>query len=302
MPWYIVALFPTFFFVTTNFIDQFFARKYFPDRPYSCICFAAINNTIVAVLLYCLFPDVLAVPTMMAIKIMGGGMVYMAALFPYIMALQARDASRILPLTQSIPFIVLFLGWLFLDETMDSEDILAAVIIVGSAMFMTYEHGSHAKPHAKSVILILLTSFLFAGYSILLRVFAQELEWYVVSFWVVIGWMVVGYLYWLVMGKQRRYMIDVIKQSKGVALLWDMAQQSCDLMATFILVYVLAFAPTAAHVSLMNGLSPFLWVIVGAVIGSLWPKYFDRVPIDRWFFYRLVAAGFIFLGLYLLIF
>ncbi len=297
--WLIAAIIPQFFWTGTNYVDQFVARRYFMGHASACIAFSTFSNALFISLIYLFAPDVLDVKAIEAAAIFMTGLLYMITLIPYIVAISENDVSTSLPIFQIIPFFTSIIAWIFLRESLSFKEIIAGIIIITGSIGMMWEFKDR-KFNLKPLLLLLVACILFSTHTVILRIFADSVKWYQVSFWILCGWLT-GDIFWLIASKKARAkVIEVFKGSRGVAILWDMLQQSCDLIATSLFVIALSLAPTAAHVSLIGGIQPFMLLSSGLLMGRLFPQYFERHNIDKYLAIRYMFALVIFAGIYFL--
>ncbi len=297
--WWLWAMLPALFFSTSVLIDQFLARDHFRESVLAFQATACLINLPLAFGVYLYRPEVLDVSFFMGTTIALTGWIYALGLLPYIKALQQSDASICLPIFQINPFLIAFLGLLFLNETLTPMQWLAGTIIVFGSIAITWDFKVR-RFHVTTMLRIFFFALACAVYVVLLRYFAEDIHWLTISFWNMVGWLVLGVVELSFFKKARTVSFAVIHQTKGRVFLWNSGQEVLDNIGIGLMIYVLTFAPHAAGVAFINALQPVYILVFGGLLGLFFPKIYASLSWDRVFALKTMCILLIGLGLYLL--
>src|SRR5579871_505737 len=98
------------------------------------------------------------------------GMFFIYYLIPYFKALSKEETSRVIPLFQFIPIIVLLFSFIFLRESISGKQLIGFFIILAGAFLLSAEKldGKIFRPR-KALWYMMLSSFLYALTPILFK-------------------------------------------------------------------------------------------------------------------------------------
>ncbi len=300
MHWILIALIPPFVWSCSNIIDQYICRRYFDGSNLLFVFFfIGCTNLPFALGIPVFAPFVFDIPLSKILTLMLGGQFYMACLYPYFRALQSDDASVAVPIFQTIPVFTFLIGYVVLGETLNTNQMIAGLIIMLAAIGIAWDLEKKSLK-IKTLLLMLITSLGFSAYTVFLRVHAPDLHWLVISYWAFAGWTVVGLAGLVVHRPTRQYIARMTRDTRGVMWVWGVLQEGFDNIATCALIMALALAPTAVHVTLVNGLQPFIAILLSGLVGLFVPHYFTPLRANRIFAVKLILCCVMFCGLYIL--
>lgn len=298
--WFLLALIPPFLWSLNNIVDQFISRDYFSDSPTAFLCMGGLVNFVIVPPLAFFQPQLLDIPLEMILFLIGTGAFYMVAVYPYILALQNDDASLAIPMFQLIPFFTLLIGWVLLGELLPPKQLLAGVVIVAGSVGISWNFQTKSI-NRRLLFLMLLASILFAALSVFVRFGALQVGWLGVLFWMMMGWAISGIAILVFNKKVRDSLVKTSKESKGLVFAMSLLQESMDIFATAAFSIAMAAAPAAAIVMLVNGIQPFIVIVMSGFLGIFFPRLFDRIGFDRVLAQKLLCSLVMFIGLYMLV-
>lgn len=117
MNWFLIALVAPALWSVSNHIDKYLVSKYFKGGGTGAMpIFSSGIGFLVLPVILVFHPEVLSFPIMQGLVVAFNGFIYIAALLPYIYALQRDEASIVVPLFQTIPVFGYILGYIFFGE------------------------------------------------------------------------------------------------------------------------------------------------------------------------------------------
>lgn len=300
MSWVFYALIPPFIWSCSNIIDQFIARRYFHGSNLLFVFFfIGCTNLPFAIGIPLFAPQVFDIPWQTMLTLILGGQFYMACLYPYFRALQSDDASVAVPIFQTIPVFTFLIGFAVLGEALNGMQMLAALVVIAAAVGIVWDTEKKTLK-IRTLGLMLCASCGFATYTVFLRYVAPDVHWLTVGYWSFLGWTLVGVTGVALHAPSRRYIARISQETRGVLWFWGVLQEAFDNIATCVLVIALSMAPTAVHVTLVNGLQPFFALILSGLAGLIAPAFFHPLRMDRAFGVKFILCCVMFCGLYLL--
>ena len=299
MNWITIVLVAPLVWSISSIIDQYLCRRYFKENIFFAFFFFGCTNIpfIAGIVLYA--PSVLDTPPLLALTLFCGGLLYMACIYPYFKALQEDDASIAIPIFQTIPVFTFIFGFFFLGETLQTSQIIAGLVIVLASVGIAWDHATNTL-RVKTLLYMLCASVLFASYTIFLRHFAKDIHWLTITFWTLTSWSVTGIIGLIFSKSARQFIWRISKESKGQVLVFGGIQEGLDIIATGTWIIGLSLAPTAVHVTLVNGTQPFITLIVAGLAGFFWPKYYTALKFGKALTIKFILCSIMFCALYIL--
>ncbi len=269
MPGLIFAIIAPAFFSISNFFDRFIAEKQIKN-PGVLTIFAALASLITGaiVLLIIGFP---VFPANQMALILLAGILSGIGLLPYYAAISIDDASRVVPYFQMIPVMVLLLSYIFLRESLSSQQLVGfAVIVSGAFLLSIKKFDRHLFRLTRSLGYMAITSLCIAVSIVIFRsVIVQQ------TFWPSLGYDFLGEglggVLLLLLPYYRLGSLDLFKNFKIKVWLTMAGDQGFYTLGRFFSFQALAVIP-AALVSSFNGLLPFYTLTFGIVLSVWFPK------------------------------
>lgn len=301
MSWFILAAIPPFFWALTNFVDQFLARRFFPDQSFSLLSFSTIAFGLLVIALTFIQPFVLNVEVGTAISLMALGILFYTGVVPYIFALQEEEASNAAPLFETIPFFTAILGVFFLGEHFQTKDIIAGLIVIAGGMGILWDFEN--KFFSKKVfIYMIIASILIGTYKVVLQQFSiTDLHWVTIVYWTLCGRFLIAAFTFIMFPPIRKNVFRVLKEAPYTAIAVDLAQHVLAFLALIFTVMAMAKAPNATFVMLIGALQSIFLIGIGVFLSFILPQYFKRASYLKHTALKFVFVSFIFGGLVLLI-
>lgn len=300
MTWQTSALLAPALWAACAYLDKYLVTRYFKQGNTALLVMLSGFFACVIGFLMLLAGVPVASPTLLAKLVMlSNGTLFMLAWVPYYYALREEDTSIVIPIFQTIPVFGYILAFFFLGETLSSQQILAALIIIAGAIGLSLDLKEKMRLKSRPLLLMLLSSFLLAVVNLIFKKMAIQESYWVTNFWEYTGSGIVALVIFLVSSTSRTRFFNLF-HSKTPALLFVATQESLNIAGNLLFNLALLGAPIALTSVLVNGLQPFYILIFGTVLTLLLPKSFNEGLTKKDIAQKIVFVCIIFLGSILL--
>lgn len=296
MNWFIIALLAPLLWAITNFIDKFLISKYFKGKEGAMIIYSTLIGIPVFVLIYLFFPHVLKINPITALIIILNSFLLVIYLFPYLKALDKADASIVVPIFQTAPVFSYFLAYFILKETISNIQIIGSLLIILGAIGISLKFEGKKIHLTKDVLFLqLLASFLVALNFVLFKLFALELDFWIVSFWEYVGLAIFGIFLLFFVKNYREDFFKSIKLSGKKIIGLNTLNEILNISATIIFSFATLLAPLAL-VWVVNGFQPVFIFFIGIFLTIFFPHIIKenlsaKIVIQKIIFILIIALG-----------
>jgi drug/metabolite transporter (DMT)-like permease len=274
LTWFLCAIAPPFFYCISNLIDQYIVRHHVAGSPAS---FLALSGLTCLPVLLCLIPWMAThgpVDMHQGLWVMGTASLFSGAVIPYFYAIEQDDSHQFIAVYQTVPVFVCLLSYLLLGETLSVPQLIGGGIVIAASMASMInirELVFKTRPFA----LILLSSVLFAGYTVALRSVAPDLHWLSITFWLCCGWFLMGCCIVTLAPRLRHSLSRRFIDTRGRVFSLSALQEFADVAASAFLVMALAYSAVPAGITgLMGETQPFIAVPLGFLAAKLIPAVY----------------------------
>jgi len=269
-----ITLFASFLWAITNHIDKYMLCNI--DNSISNIKTLLIFSSLIAGIV--LSPIWLLISgfqiqinNIALIFVFVSSILYFLATLFYLKALEKNDASIVVIMFQLIPVFSYIFSLIFFNETLNTNEIIGALIIISSAVIISFDFSkTSSKNKLIALILMILSSLLFSLYFICFDFAMRNGEYSVVAFWYQIGLLFIGIC---LMGikKYRESFIKSIKSSGMKFVSLNITNETINLVANLLVNFANLTIPLAL-VNTLNGFQGAFCFIIGVIGVSLFPK------------------------------
>ena len=225
--------------------------------------------------------------------------VYWLAAYPYFLAFHHDNIENIIPILQTIPLFAYILWYIFLWEYLSSYQVgIISLIVLFTILF--WRNFEVKKMNRKSVLLILLSSLLYAISYLLFKIWWWE--------WVNIMWSYFWQYIWvavwclsLTINKKIRSTTYIYFQNNWRKFsLLNITNEIFFIIWVAIVNYFSLIYPLAIVNTLSQWLQPILWFLMTYICFKLLPNIFEREYQKSHIYYKiwLCIISFALLGLF----
>lgn len=295
MPWLFFAIAAPALYGISNFIDKFLVEKRISD-PLVLNVLGGGSSFIFGLIILIVRGFPLLGPFQMVLIIISGALVEFA-LLPYYKALALDDTSRVVPLFQAIPIIVLVLSYVFLGESLSSLQFIGFfAILIGGFILSLEKLNLRVFELRKSFWYMILADFIFAVAFIILKFVITP-----VNFWTSIAYeLIAGEAVVIIILSFRNYRSRVFEQLRKLNISsWLVASSSelVYLLGRISWFYAFALA-SASLVSVMLGFQPFFVLLLGLILSLWFPKIIEEDITKPTILVKLASIVLIFAGVW----
>ena len=217
----------------------------------------------------------LAISTLSLISVLSASLIYVLATYFYYKALAENDASIVVVMFQLIPVFSYILALILFKENLSLQQIIGSLIIIASAIIISFDFKEkNNKQKFKALLLMTLSSLLFATYFILFDIAIRDSSYYSCAFYYQIGFLILGIIL-LCIKSFRTSFISAIKNNGKTYLTLNVTNEGINLAANLLVNFANLTIPIALA-NVLNGLQGMFVFILG-VLGTIFlPKYFKE--------------------------
>lgn len=300
MHWFLIALLPPAFWAASNHFDKYLLSKYFKGSGVGALMvFSSIVGVFIAAAIGIFHPEAITHPPKQAVYIMLNGFIYILAVLPYFYALQKDEASYVVPLFQLTPVISYVLAWAILGETLSSNQLLGGAIIITGAMVLSVEliEGQKFRLKRTTLLLMTLSSFLFALNFLLFKYLAIESSFWVTSFWEYVGFMVFAVLLLVFVKSYRNEFFQVFKTNPASVLAVNGVNEVINIIGKLAFNFASLLAPITLT-WIISGFQPLFVFLYGVALTIFFPKISQERITGKHLSQKLIAIALMLIGSY----
>lgn len=213
---------------------------------------------------------------------------YILATYFYFKALEKNDASIVVVMFQLIPVFSYIFSLLFFGETLNTNEIIGALIIISSAIIVSFDFGrSSNKNKFIALILMTLSSLLYSLYFICFDFAMRHGAYNSIAFWYQIGLLLVGIV--LISIKSFRLsFIKMIKNNGKKFISLNITNEVLNLIANLMVNFANLTLPLALA-NTLNGFQGAFCFIIGIIGVTIFPKIFREDLNKKIVFQKIIS-------------
>lgn len=283
MHWILLALLSPILLTLVNHLDKYLIEKYFKDGGVGALLiFSSLAGVLVLPFAWLFSSEnVFAMPSYLIFILIVLGIFSALAVFAYLFALEKEEATVVIPFYQTVPIFSGILGYLLLGEVITTTQIIGMFVIIAGSVILSLEldEVNNFKFKTKAVVLMLISSVLFAINAVIFKKVALESSFWTSIFWENVGLFITGLFVFIFFKNYRKLFLWVFKENRGKIMTFNIINEVLVLVGNISLQYALILAPVAL-VLLVDSYQPIFVLIWAIIFYFLFPKIF-REKVDR---------------------
>lgn len=270
MHWLIYAFMGPVFWAASTHMDKYLVERYFKHSDVGVLLvFTALIGLVMLPFILYWQPAVLALAWRDILVIAFSGVLYMAAMYFYLQALQTNEASVVAPFFQAGPLFAYGLAYLVLGETLTRIQLAGGALIVGGGLLLSL-HPAGGRVRLRLVLLMLACAFIMAVSSVIFKAFAVKDEFWTTTFWTYLGEALYGF--WLLaLPGPRRQFLALMRRNTGAVVSVNAVNELINLGGSLGMRYAVLLAPLSL-VQVIGSTTTLFVFLFGVLLSLFLPK------------------------------
>jgi uncharacterized membrane protein len=251
-------------------LDKYLVSRYFARTSVAVLLvFTALVGLLLLPPIFLLDAAVIALPPGDMVLLALSGLLYMAAIFFYLQALQSEEASVVAPFFQAAPLFGYVLAYSVLGERLSNLQMFGGGLIVAGGALLSIGFGGRRRFKARLILLMLACAFALALTGLIFKIYAVSDAFWTATFWAFVGQALFGGIL-LAIGSYRREFLALLRADPAPILAISSANELINLAGILGARYALLFAPLSLVQAIGSTTSLFVFAI-GAALSVSYP-------------------------------
>lgn len=301
--WFLVALIAPILWSIVNHIDKYILSRYQEGRGIGAILtFSSVSSVVVLPFIaFFHHSQIFNISLVDSTTLLIIGFLGALAFYFYLKALDTEEASVVIPLFQFDPVFAYILSYFILQESLNLNQILSSVLILVGIVLLSIEIDieNKLKLKKKALILVAISSFLFALSGVLFKKLALVDSFWVSIFWQYAGLTVFGILILIFYKKFRQDFILMVTTPKLKILSLNIVSETLYIIGGLANNFAILIAPVAL-VFVVNSYQSLFVFFFAVLFTAFLPTFVSEKISRKHFFHKLISIIIILIGSYLL--
>lgn len=301
--WFFIALIAPILWSIVNHLDKYMLSKYLKNRGVGALLIFSSLASIVILpfIIYFYHSQIFNVSNTDLVTLLFVGFLSAGAFYFYLEGMNEEEASIVVPLFQLVPIFGYFLSYLILGESLNIYQILSSMLIISGIIILTIEIDIDNKIILKKKVLILITisSFLFALHDTLFKKVAIIESFWVSVFWQYASLVIFGILILIFIKKFRKDFFAMFSGMGVKILSINITSEILYILGNLANNFATLLAPVAI-VLVVSSYQPFFVFIGGIFLTIFLPKFVSEKISNKHLIHKLISILIIIIGSYLL--
>lgn len=280
MNWLVFAIFAQFTWAVVNHFDKHLVNKYFHGGVGAMMIFTACVNSIFLPFILIFNKQILDTPIHQALLASSVGACYVLGSIFYLYALRKEETTNISILWQfSVP-VTYILGYLFLQETLSTNQIIGSLIVLMGGFITMLKIDNNRFSLKFDILILMITAvFIHSLSSLIFKTFAINFDFWSAIFFEIFGALVTGVVLVIFIKSYRLEFFSAISKNRIRIFTLNFINEFMQISANTSFRFATMLAPLAL-VQVTNSLnSPFVFII--AVILSVFLPHISNEKFTR---------------------
>jgi len=295
MNWILLSLLAPLFWASSNFVDKYILGKH-TRGIFDFLFFSTITSLFLFLILF-IFVGMPELTMYSWIPILTGVILIYSYGF-YGKALEQGDTSALVILFKFIPVLTVVLAFIFLGQTLSSNELLGFVVVLAGATIVSFEksRGIFIKGFGMILIAILMWSVmtLFIDYGL------TKMSFWDYFLFDTLGSTLAG-LTLFIIPAMRRQIIDGLKTATTGKYIWFSGNNLLDFFGQMSIKKALAIAPSAGLVTVVMQAQSFYAIVIGILLTLIIPGVIKEDISAPVLIKKFIGALIMFSGVYILL-
>ncbi|MBD3280906.1 hypothetical protein GF389_05295 [Candidatus Dojkabacteria bacterium] len=277
MNWFLIGILAPFFWSLTNFIDKYTIGRFYDGgikTGYMLLSFNTFSTLMIPVVFVLANGDIGGFSFLQITSLFISSICFIAALFPYMHSLKAKDTSLIIPIFQVIPVFSLVLGFIFLDENIGQTQLFLGFLTIFWAILISVDLDKDllkSRLDLRSLSLMLLACFIYGVGNVTFKAGVGDNEFWPALFWTQVGYALQGSFIMIFVRSARQEAFGLIKQHGFELIRMSALNSFFDTTATIAYQFAMFSAPIFLA-SIVNSFQPVFTFLMGLGLTILLPN------------------------------
>jgi uncharacterized membrane protein len=261
MTWLFFAFSGPVLWAVSVHLDKYLVERYFKHTSVAALLlFTAFIGLALLPFIWWFQPETMKLPLPTTCLAGFSGVLYMAAAFFYLQALQSEEASVVAPFFQAAPLFAYVLAYAVLGEKLSSQQIFGGLLIVCGAALVSVRTAAPRTFKTRLVALMLACAFSAAVSSVIFKIAAVTADFWPATFWMYVGEAIFG-LVVLAIGPYRKQTLTLLRSNPGTLLAINAANELINLAGSLGARYALLLAPLSLVQAVSSTTTLFVFLI-----------------------------------------
>jgi len=295
MDWLIFTLIARAFWAGSNIVDKLLIGRYIKN-PYVLTLFAGITPLIISIFIF-LSHKLEWIGLAPTIVIILAGIIQIIGVFAFYKALSKEEVSRVIPLFQLTPVLVLILSGVFLKEILTVRQYFGFVLILLGGFFIALKRIEGVFKLREAFWWMVLSSSVYAVQAIMIKSLYIKYSFLSLTFYICIGIFIPTFALLTFSNKSRDGFIKEFSKLNITG--WLIVSLGVIFIAGAYLTGFWAFRTgSASLISVLRGFQS-IFVFIFSLVLSIWlPKILKEELAGRILLTKIVAISLMLAGLF----
>lgn len=274
MTWFLIALIGPLLYAVTNHIDKILLEKYFKEGGVgTLLIFSGVLSALALPFLFIADPTALTVSAANIAVLALVGVLNVAVVWFYLLALKDEEASVTVVFYQLVPVIGVILGYVFLDEVLTQMQLIAMAIVIFGTSIVAFEIDADNKFRLRrnTIFFMSLAAFCWALESVIFKVVALEENVVRSLFWEHLMLTLVGVLIFLFIRSYRGHFLEAVRVNTRGILGLNVANETIYMVGNIVTGFAYMLAPIGL-ILLGESYQPLFALGIGIFLTLFFPK------------------------------
>jgi drug/metabolite transporter (DMT)-like permease len=303
MTWFLIALIGPILYALTNFIDKLLLEKYFKNGGVgTLVLVSSLISVFVLPFIFFMDNTVFSVGYIQILILTVVGILNVAVIWCYLLALKDEEASIVVVFYQLVPVFGSILGYFVLGEILSRIQLIAMAIIILGTTIISFEIDAENKfkLRRQTVLLMLIAALAWAVESVLFKAVALEENLWRTLFWEHLMMTLVGLFIFVFIRSYRENFLLAIRENSRRILSLNILNEILYITGNIVVAFAYLLAPIGL-VLLTESFQPIFVFTLGIFFTFFFPKVATEKIYARHIIQKVIAICITGLGTYLLL-